>query len=85
MVADAASKGTQAVASKKKNSSTVKRVQKSASVAATLTLKIRANGKALKALTNKHKAKVKVGITFTPQGVAGVPSLVTMKLILKRG
>jgi hypothetical protein len=85
VVADAASKGTQAVASKKKNSSTVKRVQKSASGAATLTLKIRANGKALKALTKNRKAKVKVGITFTPQGTAGVPALTTKKLILKRG
>ena len=83
LVADAASKGTQAVASKKK-SSTVRRVQKTAGGAGTLTLKIRANGKALKALRKKGKTKVKVGITFTPQGVAGVPALTTTKLVLKR-
>jgi hypothetical protein len=84
VVADAASKGVQAVASKKKRVSPVRRAQKTASGAATLTLKIRANGKALKSLKRKGKAKVKVGITFTPQGVAGVPATTNLKLVLKR-
>lgn len=84
LVADGASKGAQAVASKKKKSSPVKRVKVTARSAATVKLKIRAKGKALKALNSRGRAKVKVGITFTPQGVAGVPALVKKRVVLKR-
>jgi hypothetical protein len=83
LVADAASKGTQAVVSKKK--STVKRVQVTAGKAGTYKLKIRAKGKALEKLNTTGKAKLTLGITFTPQGVAGIPLQQKKKVKLKRG
>ena len=83
LVADAASKGTQAVVSKKK--STVKRVQVTAGKAGTYKLKIKAKGKALQKLNTTGKATLKVGVTFTPQGVAGIPLLQKKKVKLKRG
>jgi hypothetical protein len=83
LLVDAASRGAQAVVSKKKGS-TVRQVKVTAKAAGTYTLKVRAKGKAVKALKTNRKAKLKVGITFTPQGVAGIPSLQARKLVLKR-
>jgi hypothetical protein len=83
LVADAASKGAQAVVSKKK--STIKRVQVTANKAGTFKLKVKAKGKALEKLNRTGKVTVKAGITFTPQGVAGTPSLQKKKVKLKRG
>jgi hypothetical protein len=83
LLLDAASRGPQAVISKKK-ASTVRQVKVKATAAGTFTLKVRAKGKAVKSLKNNGKAKVKVGITFTPQGIAGIPSLQARKLVLKR-
>jgi hypothetical protein len=66
LVADAASKGAQAAGGKKKNASPVKRVIVKVTAAGTFTLKIKAKGKALKALNQKGKATVGVGVTYTP-------------------
>jgi hypothetical protein len=83
LVADSSSKGAQAVVSKKRPS-TVKRVKVTAGAAGTFTLKIRAKGKALRALKSNGRAKVKAGVTFTPQGISGVAATATKKLVLKR-
>jgi hypothetical protein len=86
LVADASSKGIQAVASRKKRKKgpTVKRAQATAGAPGIVELKIRARGRAARALRTKGKAKLKVGITFTPQGIAGIPSVQTTKVTLKR-
>jgi hypothetical protein len=86
LVVDASSKGSQAVASrkKKKKGSIVKRAQATAGAQGIVELKIRARGRAARALRTKGKTKLKVGITYTPQGIAGIPSVQTKKVILKR-
>jgi hypothetical protein len=86
LVADSASKGAQAVASKKKRkkASTVKRATVTATAAGTFTIVIKAKGKARKALNKKGKAKLNLGVTYTPTG--GDPRLqsTTIKLIKRR-
>ena len=46
----------------------MKRKSKHAAAAGSVTLPIAAKGKALKQLNKKGKAKVKVTVTFTPDG-----------------
>jgi hypothetical protein len=75
--------GTQAVASAKKKSSVVT-VQMTADTAGTYSLPVRAKGPGLKTLNRTGKAKVSVGVTFTPKGVAGVPGFQQLNVKLKR-
>jgi hypothetical protein len=85
LVGDSASKGAQAVASKKKRKkgSTVSRVTVTATAAGTFTLVIKAKGKARKALNQKGKAKLNLGVTYTPTG--GDPNLQSTKIkLIKR-
>jgi hypothetical protein len=45
---------------------------------------VKAKGPGLKTLNRKGKARVRIGVTFTPKGVAGVPNLLQQSLKLKR-
>jgi hypothetical protein len=83
LVLSAARNGTQAVASAKKKSSVVQ-VQTTAGAAGTYSLRVKAKGPGLKTLNRKGKARVRIGVTFTPKGVAGVPNLLQQSLKLKR-
>ena len=72
------------VASGSSKKKTLKPAQTTAGAPGTLKLKIRAKGKAARSLRRKGRAKLKLGITYTPQGVAGIPSLQATRVVLKR-
>jgi virginiamycin B lyase len=84
LVVDDAGSGPQTRASRKRRGAgKVKQVQIAVTGPSTVTLPIKPAGRTLRKLRRKGRAHLDLGITFTPQGAAGVPGVQEIPIPLR--